>query len=934
MSRWTGGLGPLRTLAARIGGVSGAPASGPVVHLGPDAGGSADLSAAVDALRQENPDHATVIVTTDSAGARSLWRRLASALDGLKQDGVTAVRLVWAGAGADLPDRPAPARRICEDWQVQVLAPAGPVVVAPGGALFAPPGPDGTGGWWRFSPGLHARPLGLRHPVPSWEDAALHLTSDAVAGYAVEPIPAGVHIRRAEPLPDTGQAVGASIPVDGQRLAVVVGVPGTAPVGAEALTELLTRLPPRARHAARLIPGDARDLLPTGQETADLLGAEVEIVSGVPALLESADGMTTEAVVLITADGEPSWRPYAEAVACLPGRDGHAPPPRMVQWRSPLAGAPSADGVLPLGDMWQVAVTRAGLWVGPREDTRPGGLGWSLDPRRMVIDVGVPGRELDDGLWPVLDGFLGKLEPTAVEQATLHVRGVCTAQGKRQIRRIAERHQLSLAHDEKTSGERTKTGARAMGPEAEQARNRASAAAGGDASTEVPWHASPMSVRIRHIPPPVPAASEGPAASRSPAAPAASAMRSASAPGTPPASNTSRAGVHAAASSPASGAPATSGPPGALPPGFAEAFAASRSVGKPLGRSVPVSWSTPGGTPAREPAGNSASPGRPAAQTSTAPVAPVGPSSEEATHSARPSSPPGPPRPVAPERPPAVDPLPVPDTSVPAPATPVRRTALPFPVGPMHRSGPAERQALRALAGERWWQQQSAVTSTLTVMPGGKDQNDAVLADLIAVRSYLTLDEGPLSRPWLEQQLAAGSADAYPCLACQASGLRRLPSYRGIVVRDAGTLSSRERALPPGTELSEPGPVSTFVLEGAPAATGDRYLIRSVTGRRVRSLSAPVTQGQQSEEIVFGPGTRFRVLGSVDRPGATTVLLSEVAAGSPAARQGTQDALDRDAREQLVQALDQLPEAASAVPWPARLSGLLPEHVPHRDTTA
>ncbi|MEU7363559.1 MULTISPECIES: hypothetical protein [Streptomyces] len=912
--------------------MSGAPASGPVVHLGPDAEGS-DLSAAVDALRQESPDHATVIVTADSAGARGLWRRLASALDGLKQDGVTAVRLVWAGAGADLPDRPAPARRICEDWQVHVLAPAGPVVVAPGGALFAPPGPDGAGGWWRFSPGLHARPLGLRHPVPSWEDAALHLTSEAVAGYAVEPIPAGVHIRRAEPLPDTGQAVGASIPVDGQRLALVVGVPGTAPVGAEALTELLTRLPPRARHATRLIPGDARDLLPTGQETADLLGAEVEIVSGVPALLESADGTAKEAVVLITADGEPSWRPYAEAVACLPGRGGHAPAPRIVQWRSPLTGVPdaSADGVLPLGDMWQVAVTRAGLWVGPREDTRPGGLGWSLDPQTMMIDVGVPGRELDDGLWPVLDGFLGKLEPTAVAQATLHVRGVCTAQGKRQIRRIAERHQLLLAHDEKTSEERTETGARATAPEAQQARNKASAAAGGDASTEVPWHASPMSVRIRHVPAPVPAASENPA-SGNPAAPAAPPTRSASTPGTPPVSSTSGAGVHTTPSAPVSAAPTTPAPRGALPPGFAEAFAASRSVGKPLGRSVPVSWSTPGATSAQEPAGNPSSPGRPAGQATADPVAPVGPSSEEAAHSPRPSSPPGPPRPVAPVRPPAADPLPVPDTSVSVTATPVRRSAPPFPVGPMHRSGPTERQALRALAGERWWQQQSAVTSTLTVMPGGKDQNDAVLADLIAVRSYLTLDEGPLSRPWLEQQLAAGSADAYPCLACQASGLRRLPSYRGIVVRDAGTLSSRAKALPPGTELSEQGPVSAFVLEGAPAATGDRYLIRSVTGRRVRSLTAPVTQGQQSEEIVFGPGTRFRVLGSVDRPDVTTVLLSEVAAGSPAARQGTQDALDRDAREQLVQALDQLPGTAATVPWPARLSGPLTEHVPHRDT--
>jgi hypothetical protein len=915
------------------------------VYLGPGDGGSADLTAAVEALRQESPDHATVVVTVGSAGTRSLWGRLGPALDGLKKAGVTVVRLVWAGAGADGPDRPAPARRICDDWQVQVIAPAGPVVVAAGGALFAPPGPDSAGGWWQFGPGGQARPLGLRHPLPSWEDAAFRLTSDAVEGYAVEPIPAGVLIRRAQPLPGTVPGVvpdvGAAIPVDGERLAVVVGVPGTPPVEAGVLSELLTRLPPRARHAARLIPGDARDLLATGQETADLLGSEVEVVSGVPALLEAADGTAVRAVVLIGADGEPAWRPYVEAVACLPRREDEVPSPRLAQWRSPVAGAAAAglgDGVLALGDSWQVAVTRAGLWVGSREDVRPGGVGWVLDSGAMVIDVGVPGRQLDDGLWPVLDGFLGKLGPAAAGHTTLRLWGSCTAQGRRLVRRISERHQLSLEHRDTAPAGHAGTDAGAGNPDAARARSKAPAAGGRDASTEVPWHADPMSVRIRHVPAPAPAATGGPAPSQGPAAAAAQApaahapaARSAPAPGTSQVPSTSGAGIRATPSPSVSSSPTAPGTQGAVPPGFAEAFAARRSVGSPPGRSVPVSWDTPDTTSAHEPVGYSAAPASaaPASAAPVTPVAPVAPSFEEAAQPAPLSPPTAPPRPAAPEPPPAADPAPVP-----APDIRVRLTALPVLIGPMHRSGPAERQALRVLAGERWWQQQSAVTSTLTVMPGGKDQNDAVLADLIAVRSYLSLDDGPLSWPWLEQQLAAGSADAYPCLACQASGLRRLPSYRGIVVRDAGVLSSRERALPPGTGLCHPGPVSAFVLEGAPAVTGDRYLIRSVTGRRVRSLSAPAAQGQQGEEVVFGPGTTFRVLDSLGRPGATTVLLSEVAAGSPAARHATQDAQDRDAMEQLLQALDRVPEAEAAVPWPARLSGPLAEQVPQEDGDA
>lgn len=382
-------------------------------------------------------------------------------LDGFRKSGITAVRLVWAGAGADEPGRPAPARRIRDNWRLEVVAPAGPVVVAPGGSLFAPSGAGGTGGWWRFAPGLGPQPLGLRHPVPSWEDAAAHLASDSVDGHVVESVPAGVLIRRAEPLPPAALSVGASIPVDGHRLAVVVGIPGASPVTARAVTELLTRLPPRARSAARLIPGDGRDLLAAGQEAADLLGTEVEIVSGVPALLESADGTETEpAVVLIGPDGEPSWRPYAEAVACLPAQDGRTPAPRIVRRRSPVAGsAPLPEGgALPLGDRWGVVVTRAGLWVGPREDSPPEALGLLLDPDTMVVDIGAPGRPVDDGLWPVLDTFLDELEPAVVERTTLHVRGACTAQGGRQARRLADRRGLSLEYDEDPSAEHGTTG--------------------------------------------------------------------------------------------------------------------------------------------------------------------------------------------------------------------------------------------------------------------------------------------------------------------------------------------------------------------------------------------------------------------------------------------------------------------------------------------
>ncbi|MCX5401184.1 hypothetical protein [Streptomyces sp. NBC_00102] len=951
MRRLTGGLGPLRTLAARLGGAPGAAGSGPVVLLTSDNDESAGLTATVDALRHEDPDHATVVVAAGLEGSRALWRQLTPVLDGFRKSGITVVRLVWAGAGADEPGRPAPARRIRDDWRLEVVAPAGPVVVAPGGSLFAPSGVGGTGGWWRFAPDLGPQPLGLRHPVPSWEDAAAHLASDAVEGHVVESVPAGVLIRRAEPLPPAALSVGASIPVDGHRLAVVVGIPGASPVTSRAVTELLTRLPPRARSAARLIPGDGRDLLATGQEAADLLGTEVEIVSGVPALLESADGTETEpAVVLIGPDGEPSWRPYAETVACLPAQDGRTPAPRIVRRRSPVAGsAPVPEGgALPLGDRWGVVVTRSGLWVGPRESSRPETLGLLLDPDTMVVDIGVPGRPVDDGLWPVLDTFLDELEPAVVERTTLHLRGACTAQGGRQARRLADRRGLTLEHDEEPAAEHRTTGG---APRAREGDASAREAARREAAPEVPWHASPMSVRIRHV------AAHPPAATGDrPSAVAAAdgrAVRLTSTAGGGGDASPSRTADGPGASSPApapSSSPARVGGPTALGVGMPAAL----GVGMPTGRiaftapaPAPAVTTAPPGAPTSTtgtPDAHSASPAY-AASSAYGAGAPLPPGFAEAFAASRPvgARPVGGPAegavsawaPAAPETARAAPPEGTPPApSAPNPPSAPSRSAAPAArVGPLHRSGPVEQQALRALAGEQWWQQQAAVARTLTVMPGlrGQDQDDAVLADLIAVRSFLTLDDSPLGRRWLEHRLAAGSADAYPSLVGLASGLRRLPSYRGIVVRDVATFSPEARALTAGTELCHPGPVGAYVLEGAPASAGDRYLIWSTTGRRVRSLTGPAARPGQGEEVVFGPGTRFRFLGTRGGHGASTVLLREVAPADPVARSGEQDASDRGVREQLSAAADSHPTTEGAAPWPDRFSGRLPERAPHRD---
>ena len=104
-------------------------------------------------------------------------------------------------------------------------------------------------------------------------------------------------------------------------------------------------------------------------------------------------------------------------------------------------------------------------------------------PETMVLDVGVPGQRLDDGLWPVLDALVDGLEPSVRERTTLQVLGSCSAQGRRHLRRVTERRGLSLEYGEDTPDGR---GSEEVGGQG---------GPHGSAHAPAPWHASPMSVR-------------------------------------------------------------------------------------------------------------------------------------------------------------------------------------------------------------------------------------------------------------------------------------------------------------------------------------------------------------------------------------------------------------------------------------------------------
>jgi hypothetical protein len=197
-------------------------------------------------------------------------------------------------------------------------------------------------------------------------------------------------------------------------------------------------------------------------------------------------------------------------------------------------------------------------------------------------------------------------------------------------------------------------------------------------------------------------------------------------------------------------------------------------------------------------------------------------------------------------------------------------------------------------------------------------QVDAARTDLVAVHIYLSGGEDELaSRTPRDGTDVPGSY-----LACLASGLCRLPSYRGVAVRGGLPGGALGRFLP-GTVLREPGPVSALpigVAAGLSAAAGG-YVIWSSTGRRVRPLlgSAP---GAASDEVVFPPGTTFRVLDVRSAGPAPIVVLTEVTGAGP--ETGRPDALD-DADRATLERLDEAlrrqvpsPGGTSLDAWPAR----------------
>ncbi|MEU6341917.1 hypothetical protein ABZ883_13345 [Streptomyces sp. NPDC046977] len=236
---------------------------------------------------------------------------------------------------------------------------------------------------------------------------------------------------------------------------------------------------------------------------------------------------------------------------------------------------------------------------------------------------------------------------------------------------------------------------------------------------------------------------------------------------------------------------------------------------------------------------------------------------------------------------------------------------------PKPRSTELARNSFRALAADIWEQHAGGVRRFLSRIPDLDEREyEPAHVDLVAVRMYLSEAGGPLDHAALTASLRAGDARLIPYAACLTSGLGRLPAYRGAVLRGSGD-ADVSGALQPGVLLRDPAPVSAVPAFGG--TPGPAYAIWSITGRRVRSLF------DDYDEIVFAPGTAFRVLKIRQEGGFPLVLLRQLPHGTAAPSAGALEDADMTALTQLEQALaGRTAHAPSALPM--RCIGPIVQH--------
>jgi hypothetical protein len=147
------------------------------------------------------------------------------------------------------------------------------------------------------------------------------------------------------------------------------------------------------------------------------------------------------------------------------------------------------------------------------------------------------------------------------------------------------------------------------------------------------------------------------------------------------------------------------------------------------------------------------------------------------------------------------------------------------------------------------------------------------LRDLIAIRDYTFHSQ--------VTNAALRSGDAVlpahlPMIRSAASGLRALPNYvgvvtRGIYVDDPAALAKVAERYQPGRLLQE----SAFTSASVGRSMGGNVFFEIYS--RTTTLVDDLAYRSSEAEVLFGPGTPFRVLGRTQEPnGAWLIRMMEI----------------------------------------------------------
>jgi hypothetical protein len=841
------------------------------------------------------PSRTTVVVDASAVGALhaldvDLLRRLVDRLNvGGPGSAMCDVRLVAARAGGPDSSGAAPlAARLADRLGVGVVAPDGELIALRGGELFS----FGPGaGWLDFRPGSSPQWTGPRYPAPAWQAAlprefqlrrprVFARRRPSAPPVTVTAIPAGLWVRASGSAPLTPADLGYGVPVEPERPVVLVGAPGEPTPDVAELADFFASLPSDLRKSVVLAlygqDPDAYAILV--QKLADRLRTSIHAYHALPHY--AVDG--TRRFVLFGSTGRPDRRADAPEWVHLPG----AAQMRVMPVDKPIARSGSRPVAGPA-----VAATppRSSVQTAdpdPLSFTPAGPVMRQGDPNATLLDPvvsrGDPNATLLDPVVPQGDPNATVVDPVVLRAPVGRFGGsvVPPSTSDRGASTTAMVTVDALGFLRPCDPARRSV----MMPAAVPVPSAHPGAYASGAGPELRPHGSPATLAVAGAAA-NPLVTGGPVESRT--------VASAVVPGVRSAAHTVTVRSRAA-----------------VPPGRG-----NRAVARPVGGD---------GSPTVEPVVNASPPRPPLPETETEPDADTAsvrslltkplaqtaatvPFAETAGESGV-SSPAArrPHEPVAMSPTPRPNPLPervpkheeghVPHPMEPAPAE-VDRLWLANRV-----STPEDRQAFRASLGWRYDAASSSVARLLAEQPGLRgagDADEALMTDLAAVRVFAIGDQAE----FVASVRSGGSESDQPFAVCVAAGLRRLPSFQGVVVCGGPADPEAANAYRVGQELIEAAPLTAFDAVDAQVPGAVEFLLWSTTARRLSGFA----ESRPHAEVAFLPGTVFRVL-AVDPEEASPVrrvLLAEI----PAGRSPKQTWLER-----IMARLEQIAASRAALP--------------------